>query len=86
MAIRAAIREPQRPLVFALAVLIHVGLFQLLMSPRHTTGESTERRTVLVFLPDPQKDFQRTPRQVAPLAPETSGEQTSPPRAIGVRD
>ena len=30
MAIRAAIREPQRPLLFALAVLIHVGLFQLL--------------------------------------------------------
>jgi hypothetical protein len=29
VAIRAAIRDPQRPLVFALAVLIHVGLFQL---------------------------------------------------------
>jgi hypothetical protein len=36
VAIRAAIREPQRPLVFALAVLIHVGLFQLLISPRQT--------------------------------------------------
>jgi hypothetical protein len=85
VAIRAAIREPQRPLVFALAVLIHVGLFQLLMSPRHTIRAMTERRTVLVFLPDTER-IQRTPRPVAPLAPErlleTSPPETTAPRLI----
>ena len=85
MAIRAAIREPQRPLVFALAVLIHVGLFQLLVSPRHTVREITERRTVLVFLPDTEK-IQRTPHPIAPLAPErlleTSPPETAAPRLI----
>lgn len=68
MANSAAIREPNRALLFALALLIHAGLFQLLLSPRHARLESPERRTVLVFLPDvPQPT--RPPLEVAPLAP-----------------
>jgi hypothetical protein len=40
--------------LFALAMLIHVGLFALLMSERHARVESPERQTMLVFLPGPQ--------------------------------
>lgn len=83
MALRAALREPQRPLVFALALLIHVGLFELLVSPRHTLPEMTELRTVLVFLPDTEK-IQRLPPPVAPLAPERLLE-TSPPQSAAPR-
>ena len=83
MAIRAAFREPQRPLLFALAVLIHLGLFQLLVSARHTIPEMIERQTVLVFLPDTKK-IQPTPRPVAPLAPEPLP-QPSPPESMAPR-
>jgi len=64
----AAVREPQRPLLFALALLIHVGLYFLLLSPRHTSPEAPERRTVLVFLQD-TAGSRRPPRAVAPIAP-----------------
>jgi hypothetical protein len=68
VAISAAVRERQRPLLFALALLIHVGLFQLLLTPRHAAHESAEPRTVLVFLPDVSKP--RGPQiEVALLAP-----------------
>jgi len=50
----AAVREPRRPVLFALALLIHVGLFALLVSDRHVRVESPERQTVLVFLPGRQ--------------------------------
>jgi hypothetical protein len=63
----AALREPSRPLLFALAVLIHAGLFQLLVSPPPAQVEPPERRTVLVLLPDAQA--KSPPREVAPLAP-----------------
>ena len=63
------IREPQRPLSFALAALIHVGLFWLLLSERHSPLESPEeRRTVLVFLEDAPKS-QSVPAEAAPTAP-----------------
>jgi hypothetical protein len=68
VAISAAVRERQRPLLFALALLIHVGLFQLLLTPRHAAPESAQPRTVLVFLPDVSKP--RGPQiEVALLAP-----------------
>jgi hypothetical protein len=73
----AAAREPHRPLLFALTLLIHVGLFQLLVSARHSTPESAEPVSVLVFLPDaPQA--RRPPVEVAPLAPPRLP-QASPP-------
>jgi hypothetical protein len=82
---RAALRDPRRPLVFALAVLIHVGLWNLLVRPRHTSSDTAERRTVLVFLPD-AKTIQAPPRTVAPLAPkrllETSPPENNAPRLI----
>ncbi len=82
MASGAAFRERQRPLFFALALLIHVGLFQLLASDRHSILETGERRTVLVFLRD--TDRSRAPREVAPLAPERLPE-TSPPKLTAPR-
>jgi hypothetical protein len=68
--------ERQRPLFFASALLIHVGLFQLLVSERRALPETPERRAVLVFLRD--TDESRAPREVAPFAPERLPE-TSPP-------
>jgi hypothetical protein len=73
----AAIREPHRPLLFALALLIHIGLYLLLVSPRHTSPAAPERRTVLVFLQDAAKP-RRLPRQVAPLAPPRLPEPSPP--------
>jgi hypothetical protein len=84
----AAFRERQRPLFFALALLIHVGLFQLPVSDRHDCcgvgpkPDLHERRTVLVFLRD--TDRSRPPREVAPLAPERLPE-TSPPAMTAPR-
>jgi hypothetical protein len=73
----AALREPSRPLLFALAVLIHAGLFQLLLSPRHARDESPEALPVLVFLPDvPQT--KSPPPEVAPLAPPRLLEPSPP--------
>jgi hypothetical protein len=72
----AAIREPHRPVLFALALLIHAGLFALLLSERHMRLESPEPRTVLVFLPAPQA--QSPSLEVAPLAPPHLPE-TPPP-------
>lgn len=77
MANSAAIREPQRPLLFTLALLIHAGLYLLLVSPRQPTPAAPERRTVVVFLPDEPKPA-RPPFEVAPLAPPRLPE-TSPP-------
>lgn len=77
MANSAAIREPHRPLLFALALLIHAGLYLLLVSPRYTAPEAPERRTVLVFLPDKPKPT-RSPLEVAPLAPPRVLEPSPP--------
>jgi hypothetical protein len=72
-----ALREPQRLLLFALTVLIHVGLFELLVSERHAPSESPqEKRTVLVFLRDASKAERAA--EVAPLAAERLPE-TAPP-------
>jgi hypothetical protein len=73
----AAVREPHRPLLFALALLIHAGLFQLLLSPRPARRESSERTTVLVFLPD-ARQAKSPPLEVAPLAPPPLPEQSPP--------
>ncbi|HXS91082.1 MAG TPA: hypothetical protein VN705_17120 [Steroidobacteraceae bacterium] len=69
MARRAAFREPQRPLLFALALLIHAGLFQLLVSQRPENLQAPERSTALALLPDTKNRAQRPP-PIAPLAPE----------------
>lgn len=64
-----ALREPQRLLLFALTVLIHVGLYELLASERPVRPEARdERHTVLVFLRDRSKA--ERPIEIAPLAPE----------------
>ena len=71
MAIRTAFGGRQRPLLFALAVLIHAGLFQLLVSERHAVPETPERRTVLVLLRGTDKSPEKTrrvPDRVAPIA------------------
>src|SRR5688500_4052683 len=75
-AIGAAIRNPQRLLLFALAALIHFGLYQLLATQRHARVELPERRTTLVFLRDAVKS-QHAPVEVTPLAPKRRAE-TSP--------
>jgi hypothetical protein len=68
VAMRAAFREPQRPLLFALAVLIHAGLFQLLATQRHANPQAPERLTALTFVPGTAS---RThPPPLSPLAPE----------------
>jgi hypothetical protein len=77
VAISAAVREPHRPLLFAVALLINAGLFQLLVTPRPSTPASPERRTVLVFLPDARKP-RVPPIEVVPFAPP-SLPQASPP-------
>jgi hypothetical protein len=76
----AAIRQPHRPVLFALALLIHAGLFALLLSEQHSRRESLERRTLLVFLPAPPA---KSPSlEVAPPAqprlPETAPAITAP--------
>ena len=73
----AAIRERQRLLWLALTLLIHAGLFQLLLTPRPAQLESFERSTDLVLLPDREKSA-RVPRQVAPLAPSRLPEAPPP--------
>lgn len=77
MAKSAAVREPHRLVLFALALLIHAGLFQLLLSPRLAKPELPERRTVLVFLPDAPRATSPPP-EVAPFAPPRLPE-TPPP-------
>jgi hypothetical protein len=72
-----AARERHRPLLFALTLLIHAGLFQLLASSRHARVESPERRTVLMLLPDADKP-KRPPLDVAPLAPPRLPEAPPP--------
>lgn len=76
MAKSAAIREPHRAVLFALALLIHAGLFALLLSERHVRLESPERQTVLVFLPAPQA--KNPSLEVAPLAPPRLPEAAPP--------
>jgi hypothetical protein len=80
----AAIRQPHRPVLFALALLIHAGLFALLLSERHMRLESPERRTVLVFLPAPQAEspaLEVAPPAPAPL-PETAPPVSTAPQLI----
>ena len=55
MAISASIREPRRLVPFALAVLVHVGLWQLLVSQRQPSVATAEPGAQLVFLRDPVK-------------------------------
>ena len=74
---RATFREPQRPLLFALAVLIHAGLFQLLVSQRHAAPQLPERRTVLALLPDAEKP-PPAPQPFAPVTPEPLPELSLP--------
>lgn len=75
------IREPQRLLSFALAALIHVGLFWLLASERQPPIEPPEeRRTVLVFLEDDPKS-QSVPVEVTPVAPRRRQEVSPPENA-----
>jgi hypothetical protein len=69
VAMPAAFREPQRPLLFALALLIHAGLAQLLVSQRSANLQTPERLTALALLPDTDKRAQAPP-PIAPLAPE----------------
>jgi hypothetical protein len=85
VAIRTAFGERQRPLLFALAVLIHVGLFQLLVSERHAVPETPERRTVLVLLQGTEKSPEKSPEKsrsvpdrVAPIAPQRLPESKAP--------
>ncbi len=81
MAIRPAFGERQRPLLFALAVLIHLGLFQLLVSERHAVPETPESRTVLVLLRSTEKSPEKTrsvPDRVAPIAPQGLPESKTP--------
>jgi hypothetical protein len=66
---RAAFGEPQRPLLFALALLIHAGLFQLLVSQRPENPQTPERSTALALLPE-TKNRAQAPPPIAPLAPE----------------
>lgn len=72
----AAIRDPHRLMLFALALLIHVALFQLLLRSRPVRIEAPERSTELVFLralrtnPPPPPEF-------APL-PSSQLQNTSP--------
>ena len=85
MAMRAAFREPQRPLLFALAVLIHAGLFQLLASQQHAIPQAPERLTALAFVPDTENRTHRPP-SIAPLTPEQLPAaplpETGPPQPI----
>lgn len=79
MAISASLREPHRLVPFALAVLVHVGLWQLLVSQRHPSVDTPERRTLLVFLRDTAKPT-RAPLEVAPprLAKGSPPQSTAP--------
>jgi hypothetical protein len=85
VAICASVRESQRPLLFALAVLIHIGLFQLLVSRRYVLPTTPEQGAALVFLRDAEKSG-TAPRPIAPHAPirlpETSIPEITAPRLI----
>jgi hypothetical protein len=72
----AAIREPHRLVLFGLALLIHAGLFALLLSERHARVESPERRTELVLLPAPRSNIPRP--EIAPLPPPRLPEAAPP--------
>ena len=76
MAQSAALREPHRLVLFARALLIHVGLFALLMSERQARVDSPERRTLLVFVRGPQA--KSAPVEIVLPAPP-SLPQLSPP-------
>jgi len=69
VAMRAAFREPQRPLLFVLALLIHAGFFQLLVSQRQAAALLPERLTVLTLVPGAEK-LRPPPPPVAPVTPE----------------
>jgi hypothetical protein len=83
----AAVREPHRPVLFALAVLIHIGLLALLVSDRPARVEAPERQTALVFLPGPQannRSFELRP-PAPPHLPELSPPSISAPQLIAPR-
>jgi len=72
----AALREPDRAALFALALLIHVGLIALLVSDRHARVESPERQTVLVFVQGPHS--KRPPVEIVPPLPPRLPELSPP--------
>lgn len=82
MPISATIREPHRLVPFALAVLVHVGLWQLLLNQRHPIVESPERRAVLVFLRDTAKPTSPPLEVAPPRLPEASPLESTAPRLI----
>lgn len=82
MRISATLREPHRLVPFAVAVLVHVDLWQLLVNQRHASAEFPERRAVLVFLRDPVKSTRPPPEVAPPQLPETSPLQSTAPRLI----
>lgn len=81
----AAIRDPHRLMLFALALLIHVALFQLLRMSRPVRIESPERSTELVFWralrtnPPPPPEFSRLP---VPQLQNTSPPASTAPQLI----
>lgn len=77
MAMLAGFREPHRAGLFALAVLIHAGLFQLLVSQRHAAAQLPERRAVLVLLQEAEKP-RPAPPPVAPVTPQRLPELSLP--------
>lgn len=82
MGISATLREPHRVVPLALAVLVHIGLWQLLVNQRHTSVESPERRAVLVLLRDPVKPTSPPPEVAPPQLPETSPLESTAPQLI----
>jgi hypothetical protein len=77
VALSAAAREQNRPALFALALLIHAGLFLLLLSPRPASREAPERRAVLVLIPDTSR-ASNPPLELAPLPPPQLPETVPP--------
>jgi hypothetical protein len=80
VAISASIREPRRLVPFALAVLVHVGLWHLLVSQRQPSVATAEPGAQLVFLRDPVKPTS-PPLEVAPPRLQ----QGSPPQSLAPR-
>jgi hypothetical protein len=73
-----AARDPHRPVLFALAVLIHAGLFYLLVSQRHSASvESQEQQPPVLFFLEDTPEAQTAPVEVVLDVPERQ-----PPRQI----
>lgn len=82
MGISATLREPHRVVPFALAVLVHVGLWQLLVSQRHASVATPERGALLVFLRDTVRPTTPPLEVAAPRLPEGPPPQSTAPRLI----